>query len=172
MCSPTLASLCFRTGWAIHPYSSRSHSSQEPHIGLANRTGSDLSPRGPPVLQHQLCRQLGAGHAGVDQEALGADPVSAQVEVVQARHPWTRSTGEAAVSGGWERADSLDTRQVLAPDQHAAPARLRRLEQVFEVTLVLARVPRIPWVELLEGDDQGRPFGGDARVNGLGTHEP
>src|SRR5918994_278846 len=172
MPSPTLASLCFRTGWAVHPYSSGSHSSQEPHLGLANRTGSHLSPQGPTVLQHQLRRPLGTGHTGIEEEALRADPVSGQVEVVQARHPGTRSTCEAAFSGGWERADSLNTRQVLAPDQHAAPSRLHRLEQVFEVALVLARVPEIPWVQLLEGDDQGRPFGGNARVNGLGTHEP
>jgi hypothetical protein len=46
---------------------------------------------------------------------------------------------------------------VLAPDHHAPPAWLRRLEQLFEVALVLARVPRISRVELLEGDDQGRP---------------
>jgi hypothetical protein len=115
---------------------------------------------------------MGAGHAGIDQEAFRAYPVSCQVEVVQARHSRARSAGEAAFSGGWERTDGLDTRQVLAPDQRTAPARLRRVEQVFEIPLVLARVPRIPWVQLLEGDDQGRPFWGEARVDGLGTYEP
>src|ERR671912_2550647 len=172
MYSRTLAPLCFPAGWAIYPYSSRSHSSQEPNLGLAYRTGSHLSPRRPTVLQHQFRRPSGAGHASVDQEALGAYPVPGQVEVVQARHPGTRPAGEAAVSGGWERADGLDTRQVLPLDQHATPSRLRHVEQVFEFALVLARVPGIPRVQLLEGDDQGRPFGGDARVDGLGTYEP
>src|ERR671912_2295140 len=160
------------TEWTIHSYSSRTHSSQKPHIGLAYRTGSHLSPRRPTVLQYQVRRPLGACQTGVDQEALRAYPVSGQVEVVQARHSGARSAGEAAFSGGWERADGLDTRQVLAPDQHTAPARLRRVEQVFEIALVLTRVSRIPWVQLLEGDDQGRSLGGDARVDGLGTYEP
>src|SRR5919112_3718986 len=111
MYSPTLASVRFPTELTIHLHSSRTHSSRKSHLRLAYRTGSHLSPQGPTVLQHQLRRPLGAGHAGVDQEALRADPVSGQVEVVQARHPWTRSTGEAAVCGSWERADSLDTRQ-------------------------------------------------------------
>src|SRR5215211_6977300 len=84
---------------------------------------------------------MGAGHAGIDQEAFRAYPVSCQVEVVQARHSGARSAGEAAFSGGWERTDGLDTRQVLAPDQRTAPARLRRVEQVFEIALVLTRVP-------------------------------
>src|SRR5918995_1743846 len=152
--------------------SSRRYLPQQPHTGLANRTGGHLTPRGPAVLQYQLRRPSGAGHAGVDQEALRSDPVSGKVKVVQARHPRVRSAGEAAFSGGGERADGLDARQVLAPDQRTAPARLRRLEQVFEVALVLARVPRIPRVELLEGDNQGRPFGGDAGVDRLGAHEP
>src|SRR5215218_8752239 len=80
------------------------------HIELANRTGSHLYPREPAVLQYQFRRTSGAGHTGVDQEALRADPVCGQVEVVQARHPGIRSTGEAAFSGGWERANGLDTR--------------------------------------------------------------
>src|ERR671916_1153731 len=146
--------------------------SPQTHIGLANRTGGHLSPRGPAVLQYQLRRPSGAGHAGVDQEALRSDPVSGKVKVVQSRHPRVRSAGEAAFSGGGERADGLDARQVLAPDQRTAPARLRRVEQVFEVALVLARVPRVPRVELLECDDQGRPFRSDAGVHGLGAHEP
>src|SRR5215204_7001651 len=172
MYSPTLASLRFPTGGVIYPYSSRSHASQKPHIGLAYRTGNHLSLRRPTVLQYQVRRPLGACQTGVDQEALRAYPLSGQVEVVQARHSGARSAGEAAFSGGWERANGLDSRQVLAPDQHTAPARLRRVEQVFEIALVLTRVPRIPWVQLLEGDDQGRSFGGDARVDGLGTYEP
>src|SRR5918993_797396 len=144
MYSPTIASLRFPTGGVIYPYSSRSHASQKPHLRLAYRTGSHLSPRRPTVLHHQFRRSMGAGHAGVDQEALRAYPVSGQIEVVQAWHPGTRSAGEAAFSGGWERANGLDTRQVLAPDKHAAPSRLRRLEQVFEIALVLARVPWMP----------------------------
>src|SRR5215204_5257851 len=52
------------------------------------------------------------------------------------------------------------------------PSRLRRVEQVFEITLVLARVPWMPRIELLEGDNQGCPFGSDAQVDGLGAHEP
>src|SRR5215203_112107 len=149
-----------------------------PHIArtrgalLANRTSGHLFPREPTVLQHQLGRPFGAGHAGIDQETLRTYPVSGQVEVVQAQHSGARSAGEAPFSGGWERADGLDTRQVLALDQHTAPARLRRVEQVFEIALVLARVPGIPRVEMLEGDNQGRPFGGDAGVDGLGAHEP
>src|SRR5215216_7735311 len=124
MYSPTLATLRFPTGGAIYPYSSRTHSSQKPHIGLAYRTGSHLSPRRPTVLQYQFRRSMGAGHAGVDQEALRAYPLSGQVEVVQTRHSGARSAGEAAFSGGGERADGLDTRQVLALDQQTAPARL------------------------------------------------
>src|SRR5215217_7132686 len=183
--SPRLLWRCCHCGWCGSGSPPRKRSertpprtprpraqSQKPHIGLPYGTGGHLSPRRPTVLQHQFRRSMGAGHAGVDQEALRAYPVSGQVEVVQARHPGTRSAGEAAFSGGWERADGLDTRQVLSPDKHAAPSRLRCVEQVFEITLVLARVPRIPWVQLLEGDDQGRPFGGDARVDGLGAHEP
>src|SRR5215217_633341 len=30
----------------------------------------------------------------------------------------------------------------------------------------------MPRIKLLEGDNKGRSFGGDARVDGLGTHEP
>src|SRR5215203_262583 len=146
--------------------------SSKPYIGLASRTGSHLYPRGPTVLQHQFRRPSGAGHVCVDQEALRADPVSGQVEVVQACYPGTRSTGETAFSGSWERANGLDTWQVLSLDQRSPPSRLRRVEQVFEITLVLARVPWMPRIELLEGDNQGRPFGSDARVDGLGAHEP
>src|SRR5215207_1421772 len=83
---------------------------KKPRIELANRTGSHLYPREPAVLRYQFRRASGAGHTGVDQEALRADPVCGQVEVVQARHPGTRSTGEAAFSSGWKRANGLDTR--------------------------------------------------------------
>src|ERR687897_1009616 len=170
--SHTFAPVCFATGWSITPTALDATHLKSPHIELANRTGSHLYPREPAVLQYQFRRTSGAGHTGVDQEALRADPVCGQIEVVQARHPGTRSTGEAAFSGGWERANGLDTRQVLSLDQRVTPSRLRRVEQVFEITLVLARVPWMPRIELLEGDNQGRPFGSDARVDGLGAHEP
>src|SRR5215207_6332738 len=58
--------------------------SSKPYLGLASRTGSHLYPRGPTVLQYQFRRPSGAGHTSVDQEALRADPVCGQVEVVQA----------------------------------------------------------------------------------------
>src|SRR5215207_2286451 len=101
MYASTLASLCFPTEWTIHPYNSRTHSSQKAHLRLAYRTGSHLSPRRPTVLQHQFRRPLGAGQAGVDQEALRAYPVSGQVEVVQVRHSGAWSAREATFSGVW-----------------------------------------------------------------------
>ena len=55
---------------------------------------------------------------------------------------------------------------------HARGVRLRDASLLQTSAVVLARVPGIPRVELLEGENQGRPFGGNARVNGLGTHEP
>src|SRR5215213_7209825 len=99
MYSPTLASLRFPTEWTIHLHSSRTHSSRKWHLRLAYRTGSHLSPRRPTILHYQFRRSMGAGHAGVDQEALRAYPISGQVEVVQARHSGTRPAGEAAFSG-------------------------------------------------------------------------
>src|SRR5215207_2861289 len=83
---------------------------KRPYLELANRTGSHLYPQEPAVLQYQFRHTSGAGHAGVDQEAFRAYPVSGQVEVVQAWHPRAWSAGEAAASGGWERADGLDAR--------------------------------------------------------------
>src|SRR5215207_10660099 len=134
-----------------------------PSTLLACRTGCHLSPREQAVFQHQLRCSLGAGHARVDEEALRADPIPGQVEVGDPQHSGIRTSGEAAVLGSGERADGLDAQQVLAPDQHVAPTRLRRVEQVLEVALVLTWVTGVPWIQLLERDNKGPSLGRDAR---------
>src|SRR5215203_5666110 len=139
---------------------------------LTYRTGDSLSLRGGDVLRHHLRGPVGTGDARIHQEAFGADPISGQVQVDNAWHLRPRSAGKAAFSNGGECAGSLDAWHELSFYQHITPARLRCVQQVFEVTLVLARVSWMPRIQLLEGDDEGRAFRGDARVDRLGTHEP
>ena len=151
----SFGALAWQRGWG------HQHFSQGP---LAYGTGGHLPTRRRVVLQHRSRGATGAGRAGVHQEALRSDPVPRKIQVLQARHPGTGTPREAAALCGRQRAHGLDARQELAIYEDLAPARLGRVEQVLQIPLVLTRVPGTPGVELLEGVDERRPFGGDLGV--------
>ena len=114
-------------------------------VALAQRTGGLPFSRRYPVFQHRPRGTAGASHAGVHEEALRSHPVSRKIEAFQVRHPLARAPGEASAAGRGQRADGFHTRQVLALDEHFAPAGLRPVQQVLEVSLVLA------WVSWMSG---------------------
>src|SRR2546425_6672010 len=104
-------------------------------------------------LQHHLRDPARAAQARIREEAF-TDPITCQVEVAQAWHPRTGTSGIAIATNRRQHTNSLDMRQVDTLDQHVAPAWLHRIKQVFQVALIFSRIAQVLWIELLESMDQ------------------
>src|ERR671921_368632 len=139
---------------------------------LACRGAKRLSAREQVVLEQEPSRLSRACRTCVGEEPLRTDPVASQIQVRKTGYPHLRPAGEAPLGRGGQRADGLYTRQVLAIDEDVAPSTLRRIQQPFELALVLARISGAPRIKLLESAYHGTSFGGDACVDRLGGHEP